>query len=340
MLLFGAMVLGGIGSSFFDSMALIVLLFVGIVVSLLFYYLANSCKDITLKDLGIYAIVYGTVVCLELFSFLLSKNGDFLLLLSNKHVDLGWSESSNNVALLLLFVIPFVLYLLVKAKNIIWSLFVNIFFLLFVFTLIITYSRGSILAFVVLEVPLFIFLIVKNYRNRNIFIMVGIDLLVMIAFGFYLSSINRLESIMQFLQKFDLQTFNGRRGLYERVNVLFKQYPIFGIGLGAGVDSKWGPEFAMNGYLFAHGTFYQSALSMGVVGILAMTNHLFYKYKNLFRYFRIESLIFISAFLATDFYGLFDVSYFNWVYMALLIPFIIYAERLFIEVPQQNQITL
>ena len=130
-----------------------------------------------------------------------------------------------------------------------------------------------------------------------------------------------------YLSKIDFSKLNGRKAIYLKCLNDAKEHLIFGRGLLAGFVYRI--DVAEGNYQWCHSTLLQSLYSAGLVGLVAMLIHLFFKYFYLLKNFSIEKLFLIMIMLLPGLYGLFDVSYFFINFMIVLIVILVLTQDLY-----------
>ena len=115
---------------------------------------------------------------------------------------------------------------------------------------------------------------------------------------------------------------NGRTPIYEMILTEISKKPVFGYGLLYGFSEP-------DKYLWGHNTFLHTTYSLGVVGLLAILWHHVEKYMYCIKKISIEKIIILASFVASDFYGFIDVSYFLPNFMLVLILSLIMIDSLY-----------
>lgn len=215
-------------------------------------------------------------------------------------LDLKWG-TSNTVASLLLFTTPCVYYLLTKSKYYIHYYLLIAFYL---FMLILSGSDGCLGIFLLFSPFLLLISFIsldKSKKNRFLIISSAFFLLV-VLFSYY------------FLKDFDFNSLlntddSGRNYLYERAVILYKKYPIFGVGLGYYDSSKYHISLSAFRQFNFHSSILHVLATSGTFGILAYSYYLFARVKSLSGKCRFN-LFALTSFLAFQGYALIDVSEF------------------------------
>lgn len=289
-------------------------LFVGILCSVSFvllYVIVSSSAKTTFKMTSRMFTYLGILLAFELFVYFLIQPSLKDALLS-KASDVGWGIS-NNIALMLLFTIPFTAYLVLTSKNIKAIMYV-ILLVIECVSIVFTYSRGAMFSMFVCAAVMIPLSIWKAEDRVTTSISIGVLLfgIVITILYFAIFKPNYYNRFIELAFKLDLDNMNGRRPIYiDCINSL-KEYPIFGKGVLS--------TFEDNGtYAWGHSTILQTVRTMGWVGIIAMSFHLGEKYYALFYRPSLWKMIVASSFIFSGLYGLFDVSYYFINYMIPLV---------------------
>lgn len=293
--------LGGILVSYEDKFIKTLLLFV-IGVGLLFVYVFfSSTAKPSFYDLAFVMNLLGMFLILQVGVYGIVNSDIFLL---GKTIETGWASNSNNIAMMLLFTFPFTFYLGYKETKIKKYFYYTLSYIT-ILGIIFSYSRGSIAsAGVSFLAMLIVFSIVKETRKQALcYLGVGVGILAVAVLGIYILKPELFEALIFQITKINLDNLNGRTPIYEEVGKKFLSQPIFGHGIYSAYASE-------TFYAWSHNTFLEAASTLGSVGLIALIIHHVEKYIFCFKKFGVEKIIILFAFIATDIYGFFDVSYF------------------------------
>lgn len=253
---------------------------------------------------------------------------------SIKALNVGWGIS-NNIALILLFTLPFSLYMAIMEKGKIryaYQLFIFIEFIL----IILTYSRGGIIISLFEIITLFIigFLAFKKEKSLKSFILVNLifSLILLTSFGIVcLKSPEFIKNIYNSTIKgINLSTLNGRLKIYKEYIHLSKNHLIFGHGIL--YPFLYSVDVGNGAYQWGHCTYIHTLFTLGIVGVVAITYHFIEKYYSVIKNINLEKSILLMGFAFSGLYGMIDISYFFINYMMVFIVVIIlsndYIEKL------------
>lgn len=288
----------------------------------LYVFLSSTIK-ISYENIARLMTYLGIILVMESMSYYIVKPGGISNLFS-KGMNVGWGIS-NNVALILLFTSPFTLYLAIsneKKKCITYLLITILQFLI----IVMTYSRGAILSLAIGICFMLPISIIKA-SDRKTFVKVILISIGVVVIGFVLFLIIYKEYASKFfdeLFRINLKDYNGRGPIYKQCIEIIKQYPIFGRGILSNFNES-------GTYIWGHSTYLQTAMTMGFVGVVLITIHMIQKYFYLARNIKLWQITTIFGLAMSDFYGLFDVSYYFVNYMLILVVVLVSIEGLIEE---------
>jgi len=173
----------------------------------------------------------------------------------------------------LVYLVPFSFTFFIYAKNKVFKVVGFIIFGLLVFVLICTSARAAWIAVSVSMLGL------SLYKSKKLFLSV---IIFVIGFLFLLPGLKQRAAT-----SVDTMTWGGRTEMYKAALEIFKDYPVFGAGLGQYEDliPIYKPKVSM--HLHAHNTYLEVLAEMGVVGLLAFLWIFVLFFKNVFRIVRL-----------------------------------------------------
>lgn len=310
-----AFVLGGINVKTDNYTLQIFLTTLCVVAFLSVYCLIASSARVSFEEVARMFTYLGIFLVLQLVVYFLIQE-DVLQAFLNKSTNVGWGIS-NNIALMLLFTFPFTLFLAIANKRIKTILYTIITYAQ-VAAVVITYSRGAIIA-LALGIILLVPFVVWKAKDR---ITLSIAVVCLIVFSiifidqFKTNRPEEFERILTIIKNVDFEDFNGRTPIYEECINALKENPIFGKGVLSAFEQNASGDVV---YEWGHSTILQTVRTMGLVGCIAMIIHLVQKYFVLIRKPTVWKIIVIASFAISGLYGLFDVSYYFINYMIPLI---------------------
>jgi len=285
---------------------------------LLYLGIINTIKTDTRRDLSITLFYTALLVIAQTFILYFEKG--WFNELSGFHLFYGWGVS-NDAAIILASFLPFITYLFLEKKLVLYRLIVVA--LLFV-TMIMTLSRGGTALIFLMGIPCLIFLIKNKVINKRFLITALI--LSIIASSFFLLNTNFFYHLRHrvFVERLAM---NGRLELFHDALRTFSRYPLFG-------SSVLGYRDSANRFVVYHSLYFNTLAVFGLFGLFAMAIHFIQKYKLIFKNFGTYALlIFIFVFI-TDLYGLLDNTYGNLQYTAVLIIALAVFEK---SIPEKKE---
>jgi len=284
---------------------------VGLMYALIYLFYRNSIESDHIAYLLKTMVLMGIVVSVEVLIFYLRVD-DVALALQTKAIKLGWGIS-NYIATYLVMFIPTTIYFAKQAKhNIFWialSLF-EIIMLLF------TASRGGILAFAVISLPLLIYLLKSKQWKRtllNFVLSVGaITFIVLLKLDLFTALFFRFRNLML--------DDSGRFEIYREAIAVFAEYPLFGGGLFARID---GNEV----YHMYHNTFLHTLATLGLVGLVGLLWQLWVQITVVFRQMKQTTFILGISLLGAHIHGMVDNIYFMPQFMILMLILVSIVEK-------------
>lgn len=309
-----ACILGGFGNWEIFSNQLLVLLFICFGVVFMYLFL-HSYQKVAFKDIAMILTALAIFIIVQCLIFILIKD-DSIALIRAKKLHLGWA-GPNNIAVILLLLMPFPYYISLISKG--WRLIFGIVITYLVaLTIVITYSRGGAVAVVGELIALLIFGHFKTKDKKNYYLTHGL-LFVSIILIFTIYAINDFGNFSNWISSFfsDLDSVHGRLGIYQAFFERAFDNILFGYGLSEplyfNIDSQ------LYTYQWGHGTLIHTFYTLGLIGLIAMGYHLYQKYYYLIKDCSLSSIVILIAFLGSGFYGLFDVSYYLIYYTLITI---------------------
>ena len=317
MLMFAGMLLSMLNMEIIDINYLFYIM-VGLFYLFIYFFFRSSMTGDNLQFLIRLFAILGVMISVQVLLYYLHVD-DVVYALEHKRIDLGWGLS-NFIATYLLMFIPAMFYFVKKYK---FHVFWVVLAVLEIVALLFTLSRGGILTFVGILVFLIIYLFhgYENKRKMTLNVISGLIVLAVVVIvkqNYFVTIYERLLD-----RAFD---DTGRYEIWLEGIEKFKQNPILGVGLYARVIND-------NYFSHYHNTIIHTAVSMGVVGLVA----LFWQFINIARVFikkiNVETSILFIAILGANIHGLIDVVYFMPQFMILF--FIVIA-----AVENRNKVVL
>lgn len=259
-------------------------------------------KNVDLKTYYSYVMtVSGCVVSIQCILSSLNSTSPF-------YHNIGWGNI-NGAATFLLVSIFFSMYLAIKTKYLFPC------FLAFVFQLIgiiATNSDGVFGTVCILSPVCFLLLFIyadKKKRQELIYLFIFI-LLVVITLTIVHLSTGCFDSLIDKYVE-GVKEDNGRTEYYKKALQLFKQNPLFGVGLGYYDASLLDYFFGFHKYFWFHSTLFQVMACMGTFGILVYVYYFYTRYKIITLNNNAFSMVVFIAFSAFTVYAMIDCGEFS-----------------------------
>lgn len=269
------------------------------------------------KDAFVYfaknASAMGIAIFIQLMILIVEFDGGII---TKNDMNLGWGVS-NYVAMLVTMLIPLTFYLYIRnQKNMFALLAVGVEFLV----IIITQSKGALLAWVLAVIPFIIFAYIYA-KNKKLIIIHGSMFLGVIIVGVFF--ISRIDSVWsEFIEYFTSMSTRGwfndenRLKLYSIGFDLFKENPLLGAGSYTG---QYYIKINNIENINYHNYVIQTIATVGLLGLINF-GYLLYLFtrKTLQKNFMNISVLFIIILFSI--HGLVDTTWYN---PLLMIPFFI-----------------
>lgn len=234
--------------------------------SLMIYFIViNTIKRISdLKIVFLLIIISASINAIVVIQSYLS--GGLLTIRAT-----GLKEDPNNMALVFVCSIPYIIPFIKKTKNIIYKLIFLLCFTGLSISVALTYSRGGLLG-------LFFVLFIIMYRERHNKIIICI-LSILLGIGLYLFAIYFAESKSLIRLISQDPSFLQRLRIFKGGLEMFKENWLLGVGLGNFIVwSKLYADLILG--LYAHNIFLHIAAETGIAGLFAYSMILLKGYKN------------------------------------------------------------
>ncbi len=279
---------------------------------ILLYFFASIYIKRDLRNYFAYAMVaMGMLIFLETI---------VVELLSDLPIDIakdyGWTIQ-NGAAQVLVLTIPFTVYFACTSK---YSIIYLVLAALQGIALVTTFSRGGILSFGLISIPLLIILLKFLPRKRYLLFLTPGLLALFVP--------NLIEQMLDMIIT-EGNTDNGRYNLYHLGIDFFLESPLFGrTSLAFYEDlgsSSYGIFSVNDGSQFVqvnfHNTFLHILATMGIIGAIALIIHIGELYKKITSHKDLFMIIVAIALIGANIHGMLDMLYFKWQ-MWHILPFL------------------
>ena len=284
---------------------------VGLVYILLYFFYTNTIEGNQTKYLLQLMVILGTLISLEVLIFYLRVD-DILAAISSKALNLGWGLS-NFIATYLIIFIPAAFYFAKETKKPI------LFLLLIGFQssmLLMTLSRGGILAFGVMAILLLVYLF--KSKTWKTFLIQGIVILLGLGFLAYFNW-DICTAIWGRFVSSGLDD-SGRLQIYADAIGKFLKHPLFGNGILVRYEDLG--EFRMY-----HNTILHTLASFGLVGLAGLIVQLVTTFKIILTKKTSERWVLAIAICGAHLHGMVDNVYYMPQFMILIFIMIAIIEN-------------
>lgn len=283
-------------------------------IALIFCILFGDYQKEDFTNIAFLMCMLGVYLCFQIIAYYPCVG---LINLTKKVLNVGWGVG-NNIAMLMLMCIPFTFYLGIynrSLKNLI--VYESIAFIQ-IFATIFTYSRGCLGILFLFCIFLFVFTFIYYRKNRLhicIFLIIFFFSCTLFTLAILLLN-NQIPDFLSSLKKnlienIHFENLNSRDVIYQYYMQQWKLKPIFGWGFFYPRESL---------YRWGHSTIIHTFYTLGVVGVLAISYHLFEKYYAVLKKMNLIKMIIFFSFFLPGIYGMFDLTYY---YMYFMFPFLI-----------------
>lgn len=238
----------------------------------------------------------------------LTANGNFLVNILYKNLNVGWGVG-NNIALVLLMCAPFILYCAIKAQH--PSVYITIYMAVFC-TVMFSFSRGCILILVGCTPLMLAYVLCKTKRKAEVVAVLSVIFIAIITV--IASNYGRIKPILEGIADKGL-TDNGRFLLWEQSIT-----DLFGGNIAVGRGFLYGSVVTETEQSFRwyHCSVLQMVSNFGVMGGIAFAISLATRYRRFFHNNSYSLSVLLAMFMA-ECYGFIDVTYFTPYYLLPLL---------------------
>lgn len=317
----------GLGSPYENWVAVLLAFLLVVIIGLgySFFVLTNTSDERKkLVDyMNFILFILGILVSAQIVSYYAmncKSIDEFLIVASNKTINLGWA-GPNNVAPILSLAIPVTFVRCIK-KNKLVPLYIIL--IVFYYILLLCLGcRGALLLSVV-AFPFMSFYVASKTENKFQFgfTLSMLFVVAVVLIGFYGSEILRL--ITPLLDR-GFDSSDRIESLYPEAIAVFKRWPICGAGWDykLGVSSSGGSNNSYTPYWY-HSTFFQIIANMGIIGLVFFAIYYYWRFRSFSPLLKThKGLGLLSSVLIWEGYGMIDTNYFGPTFfiMTILISF-------------------
>lgn len=311
--------LGGITLRSFDNIIFYIIIAISIVLVIV-YLLFNMTIQKSGEELADYLchflLILGMLVTVQVAVYYMNVE-DIEEVFYFKRILLGWG-SSNNIGAVFCLTIPASMYFLLSKSY--FKYIAAVLVMLQCVALLLTLSRGSILAIVIAAPILFIYVAIKSHNKKAPIFILLLLIVIMVIMFFALNSV--IQNVIAWLKNVGMSD-RGRFDLYKEAFKCFKDNPLFGVGMDYKIDSTG------NKIYWFHNTYFEALGKLGIFGLLNILLFNGVRYMNALKVCKNKVAVFlIASVICFEFYGLVDTNFFSPIHLAFLLIVNIAFERM------------
>lgn len=299
-----------------------------------FAFFTSTVKEMPFERIIFLLCIFGVFIQVQAYlAMFISCDFNFELM-SARNISVGWGIT-NNIDLMLLFTLPAPLYYIYYFNYTKKALVIFPFICCLFYTSIALFmSRGSLMVATIFMITTYIALIVKLIKMKkynNIFYFISSNIFFtnfILIFTLLIHNYVFLPDYFVFyLSQISFSTLNNRVYIYRDIFMNLGGNVLFGKGLFAGFFEH--VDVGAGAFQWAHSTLIQSLYSCGLIGLICILAHLFYKYYYLLKKPNVDKIFLIAIFLLPGLYGLFDISYYFINFMIVLIVLLVLTTNIY-----------
>ena len=290
----------------------------GILIVFVYMFIVTYLEKHEFSEIAHLLMALSVMLVVQTFAyqFIMSRDAIF----SDKTAEYGWG-GTNNLALMQLLCLPFLIYFTIHSKELI-APFATAAVALNCTSIVLNYSRGATLVLALMLPICLLYAFIKS-KTKLVFILYYLSMFFILVTTFFILRM-KYESLFgdmfENMFKFDIETLNGRREIYEAIIELSKSRLAFGRGLMSPLDPEASAyRGAFGAYFWGHNSFLHALYVSGLFGVACLCYHLYTKYLYLLKNPSISKMTVVLGLLASGLYGLMDISYYYIIYMVVMI---------------------
>ena len=292
----------------------------GLIIVFVYMFIVTYLDKHDFSEIAHIMVALSIMLIIQTFAYqLIMHRGE---LFSVKDAEYGWG-GTNNLALMLLLCLPFLIYFTINSK----TFMAPIATALVAFassTIILNYSRGAMFVMAFMLPICLIYALIKS--KTKVYFLLYYMIMFFILLIAFLIICSKHESIFVYIKKnvfnFNIGSLNGRRYFYRAILEASKSHLLFGRGLLSPLNME---DIANTGYPMAdtyfwgHNSFIHALYISGIFGVVCLGYHLYTKYLYLIQKPNAKKMTVLLGLLASGLYGLMDISYYYIIYMVVMI---------------------
>ena len=290
----------------------------GVLIVFVYMFIVTYLDKHDFSEIAHIMVALSIMLIIQTFAYqLIMHRGE---LFSVKDAEYGWG-GTNNLALMLLLCLPFLIYFTINSK----TFMAPIATALVAFassTIILNYSRGAMFVMAFMLPICLIYGLIKS-KTKVYFLLYYMIMFFALLIAFLIIC-SKHESILGYIKEnvfhIDILNLNGRRDLYIAILEASKSHIWFGQGLLSPLDSSTVlPNWYGDEYFWGHNSFIHALYISGIFGVVCLGYHLYTKYLYLIQKPNAKKMTVLLGLLASGLYGLMDISYYYIIYMVVMI---------------------
>ena len=177
---------------------------------------------------------------------------------------IGTAYDPNDLAFVLVVLMPFVYYRSLRAKGVITKMVLYCILLLDVYTIILTQSRGGLLGLIIVA-----FFIIVIERQKRILLVLAGSVVGIIMYSFVPEEfISRVYMIGNRSRDYNISATEGRLEIWKRGVGFMFQYPLLGVGPNSFSTADGESRGGTGKWSVAHNSFIQIGAELGIIGFV------------------------------------------------------------------------
>ena len=306
--------------------SLTILFRISIVLVFITVFLISNHTKVNFLEIAKVMSMVNLLICLEIIIKASSYIGSFeKFIFENFYLIWGMK---NTICIPLMMTLPFVLWFIFQKGKIKIAYIIQA--VLNLFCIFLMFSRTAFIFFipeVLLVLIVGIFSKFKiNYKLALKYCFIGALVAAVVVAMFYLFYKDEINAMLTGDSFFRLSTFYSRVAIWKTALDIYKNNQWFGIGYIGSFNfhfDAWG-----GAYQAVHQTIYQVLFLSGTIGLIIFMYHIYTKFSKLLYKMNFDKFIIFVSYISASAIGLVDLTYFQTIFLLLLIPLMIFTESI------------
>jgi len=311
----------------FDSQRWITILFriSAILIFFCVFFISNHTK-VNFLEIAKAMSMVNLLICFEIIIKASSYIGAFEKFMSENFY-LIWGMK-NTICIPVMMTLPFVLWFVFQNTKFKFAYIIQA--ILNLFSIFLMFSRTAFIFFI----PELLLVLIGgiSYKFKINFkisikkILIGILIVCLTLFCFYIFYKDEIYKMFTTEIFFRLNTFFSRVTIWKRALEIYRDNQWFGIGYIGSFNFY--VDVGQGAYQAVHQTIFQVLFLSGNFGLIIFMYHIYTKYSKLFYKMNFDKFIIFVSYLSAAAIGLVDLTYFQTIFLLLLIPLMIFTESI------------